>query len=199
MLVHQQSLKFTSSFDFHALVHGQMCVSWCNVLRSWPRVESGPVPAQSLSMQQGLEVVVGGCGGGSGAGGRAVIIGWTCGGRHRWRPSEVEGVGGGEVDRTWLLDLSYPRFYCTWLSWKSEQLGLFVLWVNCVWTPSREDKRNAGLSFSSQDRTQMALSFCKNKLLGIYTPVPCQFIVNIPFIQIGVFWTCLAYLFVYDF
>lgn len=59
--------------------------------------------------QQGLEVIVRGCSRRwGGAGGRAVIIGWTCGGRHRWRPSEVEGVDGS----TWIR-LSLSIFICS--------------------------------------------------------------------------------------
>ncbi len=52
----------------------------CQLMQSSPlsvRDEEGP----SLL---GLEVVIGGCRRWSGAGGRAVVIGWTCGGRHRW-------------------------------------------------------------------------------------------------------------------
>lgn len=69
--------------------------------------------------QQGLEVVIGGCRRWSCAGGRAVVIGRTCGGRHRW--------SAFRSGRWWIRAALSILHKVLQESWKSEQLGLLGL------------------------------------------------------------------------
>lgn len=73
-----RSLEFTSSLELHVSVHIRSADGKVSSLYR------GVEAHQDWGEQRGLEVVVGGCRWRARAGGRAVVIGRACGGRHRW-------------------------------------------------------------------------------------------------------------------
>lgn len=73
-----RSLEFTSSLELRVSVHIRSADGKVSSLYR------GVEAHQDWGEQRGLEVVVGGCRWRARAGGRAVVIGRACGGRHRW-------------------------------------------------------------------------------------------------------------------